>query len=87
MNKKIMLVMVLFIMVVSAQVLAEVQIGELGAQSVVTYDGCAGKRFGIVGASNTMKYDNDGNLIRSRDALDDIIKEHCPNAEVFISSV
>ncbi len=63
---------------------AQVQVGTVGVNPVGVYDGCSGKRIGLVGASNTWDTNPDGSSIPSSWRNVKIIQDLCPGATVFL---
>ncbi len=63
---------------------AQVQVGTVGVNPVGVYDGCSGKRIGLVGASNTWDTNPDGSSIPSSWRNVKIIQDLCPGSMVFL---
>ena len=72
------------LILVSAVFAQQVQVGTVGVNPVGVYDGCSGKRIGLVGASNTVDMDAQGNKVPSSWNNVNIIKVMCPGATVFL---
>ncbi len=64
----------------------QAQKGTLGAkvEGVAVYEGCRNKRFGLVGASNTVDKDSDGNKAAS--PMSEILRQSCPDSPVFLKA-
>lgn len=80
--KKLLTLLMMLILVSS--VFAQVQVGTVGVKAQETYPGCAGKVFGLVGASNTVDTNPDGSSIPSSWKNVKIIQDFCPGATVYL---
>ncbi|MEK6939283.1 MAG: SUMF1/EgtB/PvdO family nonheme iron enzyme [Nanoarchaeota archaeon] len=86
MNNSFTYVMILILCIGSFPVAAgQVQKGTLGAKVAESYD-CTGKRFGLVGASNTVDTNPDGSSIPLSWRNVKIIQDLCPGATVFLNA-
>ncbi len=66
---------------------AQVQVGTVGVNPVEVYDGCSGKRIGLVGASNTWDTNPDGSPLPSNSWRNvNIIQDFCPGSTVFLNA-
>ena len=80
------LLLVILCAITFITVVAQVEQGTLGGKVVEKYEGCAGKRIGLVGASNTVDMDTSGKPLAGAWSNANIIKEFCPGATVFLQA-
>src|SRR3989344_4263503 len=81
MNIKVIIVLALVVLLMTS-VTAQIQVNNLGAQVLPTYEGCKNKKIGLVGASNTVDEDPQGRKVAG--SMSQLLRENCPGAGVFL---
>ncbi|MDO8511329.1 MAG: SUMF1/EgtB/PvdO family nonheme iron enzyme [Nanoarchaeota archaeon] len=88
MKAKIIFFLVFLILIIGlvGSVLADpVLVGTVGVSPQGVHEGCAGKRFGLVGASNTVDQDPQGNKVHP--SMREILEQSCPGSTVFLNAM
>src|SRR3989344_5255572 len=83
---RVRLFLFLLILILIGSALAQpVQVGTIGVNPVAVYEDCQNKKFGLVGASNTVDEDPQGNKVNG--PMSKILEEKCSGSQVFLYAV